>query len=436
MPRSRSLRKRLKPVTQPATQPAIFGRRKLERKDLRRKKPKKSVGSSWIFSWVFSWASFFAGLPSFLRASLRAQRSYLAGIASGLTLLLSAIALMQYLARDKNDSSDDAEMLLVWQQNLTTSVERAGLQQRPAVAFELGFDLARVNQEGQIMLGGYAPPLSRLLLSMNGEVLGAMVTDDRGEWLFLSQKPFETGQYTLSLEAQIEESEVVYGIETLWVVIPEFSPEFSTETQQPLMVVLANESGVASRILSRRFSGDKTATGADFIVDTLDYGENGQLSIAGRLRGEQVEMLVYRNNKLIARKGYRGKGAVPVDWQLSAQLAPSQTSLSGQVLRIDLVSNEKVVQRKALPIDWTPLMRDGEDEYFVVRAGASLWHIARRIFGTGTLHTFLYEANKAQIENPDLIRPGQILFIPQRPNATEQTTQLSPSATEPEDPSR
>ncbi len=384
-------------------------------------------------------ASFFARLPSFSRASLRAQRSYLVGIASGLTLLLCAIALMQYLARTKTANVDDNETLLVWQQNMTTSVERAGLQQRPAVAQELGFNLARVNEEGQIILGGYAPPLSKLLLMMNGEVLGAMVTDDRGEWLFLSQKPFDTGQYTLSLEAQIDKQgakkevvqEVVYGIETLWVVIPEAS--FSTEVQQPLMVVLPNESGVGSRILSRRFSGDKTATGADFIVDTLDYGENGHLSLAGRLRGEQVEMLVYRNNKLVARKGYRGKGAVPVDWQISARLAPSQTSLSGQVLRIDLVSNKKVVQRKALPIDWTPLVREGEDEYFVVRSGASLWHIARRIFGTGTLHTFLYEANKAQIENPDLIRPGQILFIPQRPTEEEQTTQLLPSAAEPED---
>ena len=405
MPRPLFQRKRLEPVG--SARP--LGRRKLVRKKSRRKQ---------------RIASFFSRLP----ALLRAQRSYLAGIVSGLTLLLCAIALMQYLAHDKEDIT---ETLLVWQQDLTVSVERAGLQQRPAEEFELGFDLARVNQEGQIILGGYAPPLSRLLLLLDGEVLGAMVTDDRGEWLFLSQQPFLTGQYTLSLEAQIEEREVVYGIETLWIVIPEAS--FSTETQQPLMVVLPNESGVASRILSQRFSGDKTATGTDFIVDTLDYGENGQLSITGRLRGEQVEMLVYRNNKLIARKSYRGKGAVPVDWQISAQLDPLQASLSGQVLRIDLVSNEKVVQRKALPIDWTPLVREGEDEYFVVRAGASLWHIARRIFGTGTLHTFLYEANKAQIENPDLIRPGQILFIPQKPNSQEQTTQLSPSATGQED---
>ena len=375
-------------------------------------------------------ASFFARLRG---GVLGTQHRYLAGIASGLLLLSGAVALMQYLAREKDDSTDDAETLLVWQQNLTTSVERAGLQQRPAVARELGFDLARVNQDGQIMLGGYAPPLSRLLLLMNGEVLGAMVTDDRGEWLFLSQKPFATGQYTLSLEAEIEvraeENEVVYGIETLWVAIPEAN--FLNESRQPLMVVLPNDSGVASRILSRRFSGDKTATGADFIVDTLDYGENGHLSITGRLRGEEVEMLVYRNNKLIARKSYRGKGAVPVDWQISTRLDPSHTSLSGQVLRIDLVSNAKVVQRKALPIDWTPLVREGEDEYFVVRSGASLWHIARRIFGTGTLHTFLYEANKAQIENPDLIRPGQILFIPQRPNEAEQTTQLSPETSLP-----
>ncbi len=352
-----------------------------------------------------------------LRIFSRSQRSYLIGIGSGLLLLSCAVALMQLLdSHNRKEKKDEQPQVIIWKKDTVASVERAGLEQRPARAKELGFDLARVNEDGQIMVGGYAPSLSRLVLLLDGEVLGAMLVDDRGEWLFLSQQPFKAGQYMLRLETQIGEQEIVYGIETLLVVIP----KFSQGEELPLLAVLPNGSGKVTRILSQRFSGDKTATGTDFIIDTLDYAEGGRLSLSGRLRGEKVEMLVYRNNKLVARRGYKGKGAVPTDWQISTNLPTSEKGLSGQVLRIDLVENNRVVQRKALPITWTPLVREGEDEYFVVSTGASLWHIARHIFGTGTLHTFLYEANKAQIENPDLIRPGQILFIPKKPADKEQ----------------
>ena len=322
---------------------------------------------------------------------------------------------MQMLALDKaQEEGGNSAKILLWQKNINDSVERNGLEQRPARSNELGFNLARVNEEGQIMVGGYAPPLSRLALFLDGELFGAVLVDDHGEWLFLSQQSFDPGQYIMSLETQIAEREIVYGIETLLAVIPKHS--FEQEEAQPLIVVLPNGSGGASRILSQRFLGDKTATGTDFIIDTLDYGENGFLLLSGRLRGEKVEMLVYRNNKLIARRRYQGQGAVPTDWQISAILPKSDANLSGQVLRIDLIENNKVVQRRALPVSWNPLVREGEDEYFVVTPGVSLWHIARNVFGTGNLHTILYEANKAQIENPDLIRPGQILFIPEKPN--------------------
>ena len=352
-----------------------------------------------------------------LRIFSPSQRSYLIGISSGLLLLVCAVALMQLLAvHNEQEKTVEQPQVIIWKKDVVASVEREGLEQRPARENELGFNIARVNEDGQIMVGGYAPPLSRLVLLLDGEALGAMLVDDRGEWLFLSQKPFKVGQYMLRLETQIGEREVVYGIETLLVVIP----KFSQGDELPLMVVLPNDSREATRILSQRFSGDTTATGTDFIVDTLDYAEDGRLSLSGRLRGEKVEMLVYRNNKLVARRGYQGKGAVPIDWQISTNLPAAEKNLSGQVLRIDLVENDRVVQRKALPITWKPLVREGEDEYFVVSSGASLWHIARYIFGTGTLHTFLYEANKAQIENPDLIRPGQILFIPKKPSSNEQ----------------
>lgn len=49
-----------------------------------------------------------------------------------------------------------------------------------------------------------------------------------------------------------------------------------------------------------------------------------------------------------------------------------------------------------------------------VREGESLWQIARywEVYGDGRMWTQIYEANKGQIKDPNLIQPGWVLTIP------------------------
>ncbi|KQP11332.1 hypothetical protein ASF28_09910 [Methylobacterium sp. Leaf99] len=44
--------------------------------------------------------------------------------------------------------------------------------------------------------------------------------------------------------------------------------------------------------------------------------------------------------------------------------------------------------------------------------GDSLWQISRRVYGSGTRYTVIYDANQPQIRNPDRIYPGQIFVVP------------------------
>ena len=48
----------------------------------------------------------------------------------------------------------------------------------------------------------------------------------------------------------------------------------------------------------------------------------------------------------------------------------------------------------------------------VVSRGENLWRISRRIYGQGTRYTVIYDANLAQIRNPDRIYPGQTFVLP------------------------
>jgi nucleoid-associated protein YgaU len=53
-----------------------------------------------------------------------------------------------------------------------------------------------------------------------------------------------------------------------------------------------------------------------------------------------------------------------------------------------------------------------------VQPGNSLWRIARRTYGQGTRYTVIYEANRQQIRNPDMIFPGQIFTLPKPETAS------------------
>lgn len=48
----------------------------------------------------------------------------------------------------------------------------------------------------------------------------------------------------------------------------------------------------------------------------------------------------------------------------------------------------------------------------IIRRGDNLWTIARRVYGRGVRYTTIYEANDAQIRNPNRIYPGQVFDLP------------------------
>lgn len=54
-----------------------------------------------------------------------------------------------------------------------------------------------------------------------------------------------------------------------------------------------------------------------------------------------------------------------------------------------------------------------------VTRGDSLWRISRQIYGRGIRYTEIFEANKDQIRDPNLIYPGQIFVLPPDPETAD-----------------
>ena len=50
----------------------------------------------------------------------------------------------------------------------------------------------------------------------------------------------------------------------------------------------------------------------------------------------------------------------------------------------------------------------------IIRRGDTLWRISRRVYGRGVRYSTIYLANQDQIEDPDLIWPGQVFTVPKK----------------------
>jgi nucleoid-associated protein YgaU len=64
-----------------------------------------------------------------------------------------------------------------------------------------------------------------------------------------------------------------------------------------------------------------------------------------------------------------------------------------------------------------PVAGDVQVDRVIVQPGNSLWRIARRVLGEGMRYVHIYEANQAQIRDPDLIYPGQVIEMPRTAGA-------------------
>jgi nucleoid-associated protein YgaU len=61
----------------------------------------------------------------------------------------------------------------------------------------------------------------------------------------------------------------------------------------------------------------------------------------------------------------------------------------------------------------------GGEQTHTVAKGDTLSHIAKKYYRRPSLWRLIYEANRDQLDNPDRIRPGQVLRIPPAPKPAD-----------------
>ncbi|MEK9724218.1 MAG: hypothetical protein VW405_12165 [Rhodospirillaceae bacterium] len=151
------------------------------------------------------------------------------------------------------------------------------------------FDVVRVTPEGDTVIAGRAKPDSTVVIINNGQFVGQLKADDRGEWVYVPDKPLEPGSRQLSLEQRGADGEKpVASDDVVVVVVPEKDKDIAgqpeKEPSQALALKLPRSGDGPSTLLQKPI---QESAGKKLSVDTVDYDDGGRLHIGADLPEQQ-----------------------------------------------------------------------------------------------------------------------------------------------------
>ena len=305
-----------------------------------------------------------------------------------LGLLLVGAAL--WMLRDREEAAQSAP-------TATAPAETAPVA--TPVPVPPSFDIVRISPEGDTVIAGRAAPGAQVTIYDGDKELGHAKADERGEWVFLPEKPLPPGTRSLSLAVAPPDGkgEPLRSEGDVVLVVP------PPGTGGVVAVQVPKTAGGTSRVLQR--PGDVAAT-AGLSIAAIDYDEKGRVGVSGSAE-PNAKIVVYLDD---AEAG-RTTAAANTDWRVKA----SRSLADGQhTVRADQVDAAGHVVRRAevkFEINLSGASGAG-DIVVVVQPGNSLWRIARRIYGGGMAYTQIFEANRGQIQDPNKIYPGQNFVAP------------------------
>ncbi|HUN46999.1 MAG TPA: LysM peptidoglycan-binding domain-containing protein [Stellaceae bacterium] len=271
------------------------------------------------------------------------------------------------------------------------------------------FDVVRVSPGGEAVMAGRADPGAEVTVLDGDKPFATVTADPRGEWVLTPDKPLTPGNHELGLASKSPQDGAVRKSEGVVVVaVPEGNKNLAGEPSQggsqSLAVLVPRQGEGPAKAL--QVPGNNAATGRSLFIDTIQYDGAGHLSVGGRAPATG-RVLVYLDNKPEGDTRADQKG----DWAVK----PSDAVAPGQyTLRADLVGQDgKVAARVTLQFRRAEVPAQlANNQFLVVQSGDSLWRIARRTLGQGPMFTEIYQANRSDIADPNLIFPGQVVTLP------------------------
>jgi len=162
------------------------------------------------------------------------------------------------------------------------------------------FDVVRVDPEGDVVMAGKATPEADVSVLDSEDVIGKVKADKRGEWVFLPSKPLEPGEREISLSAKNPDETILKSEDVVVLVVPERKGE------KALAVAMSGDGNGAATALQVPDAEELILS-----IDTVNYDDQGTLSISGTAPENGTVLLYLDNNSLVKL------------WQMTSIAGPS-----------------------------------------------------------------------------------------------------------------
>lgn len=274
------------------------------------------------------------------------------------------------------------------------------------------FDVVRVDPTGTTVMAGRAMPSTEVDIRVGDKVIDRVTTTASGEWVSTPLEPLAPGDQELSLTASTPSGDFVESRQVVIVSVPEVVEDVPAQGQriepdETVAVLLDKDQSGAGRILQ---APDKLESVGNerLALKIVDYDDRGAIRLTGEAPpGVPVRIYVDNVPSALVIGDSKGDWITTLDQDLPA---------GDYTLRLDqLDANGQSVARLETPLTRVaqpPVEGDAKVDYVVVQPGNSLWRIARRLSGDGFNYVYIFEANEAQIRDPDVIYPGQVFEVP------------------------
>lgn len=230
---------------------------------------------------------------------------------------------------------------------------------------QLTVDVVDYDDTGRTTFSGTAQPGSRVRVYVSGRFTGEAQADDAGRWQLTPGREIAAGTHALRADQVIGDGKVVQRIELPFL---REQPERIAALQEQRK----EEQAAASNAAAKQQQPAVTPT---------------QTAPATAEPSEQASAETEQPQPASQTASETGAGETKQQEQVAAA-ATTEPAISEE-------SSQPPKKGRV-----------------VIQPGNNLWQISRVIYGKGVQYTVIYEANKDQIRNPNLIYPGQIFETP------------------------
>ena len=311
-------------------------------------------------------------------------------------------------------------------------------KQAPATPLKPAFDVVNVAPSGEAVIAGRAAPNAKVELRDAGKTIAEATADPAGQFVIMPPA-LAPGDHSLSLAANVDKAEPAVSSEVA-VSVPEPAAKTaaaapSPETKPAAPVAPANAAAPAPPMLTLTTS--PPAAGSRVAIRSLEADAAGGLVAKGWAEPNATVRL-YLNQADVADAKTQSDGR----WSLTIKRGMTP---GGYVIHADEINpgNAAVVASANTPFDYPaapmpsapsaptpgalgaappsveqssttspadPVIESVQTKRVVT--GHTLWELSRNYYGDPTRYPVIYEANRAQIHNPNVIFPGQVFVVP------------------------